>query len=57
MNNIFREQKPLYPSIKYKNSLDFPSHLHDDIELIYIIKGNGFAYCEYFSEKMEVSID
>lgn len=53
MNNIFREQKPLYPSIKYKNSLDFPSHLHDDIELVYIIKGNGFAYCDAQQYKLK----
>lgn len=46
MNTFFRENKPLAPSLKYKSSLDFPSHLHEDIELIYIIKGSGFAYCE-----------
>ncbi len=50
MQDFFRETKTkLY--FEYTNSLNFPPHIHDDIELIYVRRGEGTAFCdgkEYF---------
>lgn len=45
MDTIFRESKRHY-SIKQKRELNFSAHIHDDIELIYIFRGGGTAYCD-----------
>lgn len=46
MNKFFREIKPNPFTITPKPILDFPPHLHEDVELIYVIKGSGIANCE-----------
>ncbi len=51
MNRIFRELKQHY-SVKQKNSLDFPAHVHGDLELIYIFRGSGTAYCDAVSYEL-----
>lgn len=45
MHAIFREIKPKIIFKKRKN-LDFPAHVHDDIELVYTKHGQGTAYCD-----------
>lgn len=45
MEQIFRETKTRILFQK-SNMLNFPAHIHDDIELIYMIKGSGTAYCD-----------
>lgn len=44
MQEIFREIKT---SIEFSRrlSLNFSAHIHEDIELVYVRKGGGFAYC------------
>ncbi|MBQ8868326.1 MAG: AraC family transcriptional regulator [Oscillospiraceae bacterium] len=45
MQDFFRETKTkLY--FEYTDSLNFPPHIHDDIELIYIRRGSGYAFCD-----------
>lgn len=45
MEKIFREIKSqIY--FNQKNNINFPAHIHDDIELVYIKKGNGIAWCD-----------
>jgi len=44
MRNIFRETKTDIDFI-CSNWLDFPVHIHDDIELIYTRKGSVTAFC------------
>lgn len=46
MNKYFREIKPNSFTITIKPILNFPSHLHEDVELIYCISGGGIASCE-----------
>ncbi len=45
MSDIFREikQDVIFFSTK---SLDFPAHIHEDIELVFTAQGGGMAYCE-----------
>ncbi len=45
MQKIFREIKK-QPSVAKIKSLNFPAHIHDDIELVFVIKGGGTAYCD-----------
>lgn len=52
MENIFRETKKgfnFFPSVLP----DFPAHIHDDIELIFVFEGSGTAFCD--GEKYELS--
>ena len=52
MEQIFREVKTKI-SLYQTNNPDFPSHIHDDIELCYIKKGSGTVRCD--GKKYEVS--
>ena len=45
MQHIFRETKSKI-TLKYSRKLDFPPHIHDDVELIYVKRGGGIAYCD-----------
>ena len=45
MPQIFRETKSQV-TLKYRPTLDFPPHVHDDIELVYVKHGCGNAYCD-----------
>lgn len=45
MENIFREIK-IKSIFTHRHNLNFPAHVHDDIELVYIKKGSGTAYCD-----------
>lgn len=52
MENVFRETKKdfnFFPSVLP----DFPAHIHDDIELIFVFEGSGTAFCD--GEKYELS--
>lgn len=47
MQGVFREIRSLRTEhFRLQKHLDFPAHLHDDIELVYIRKGGGTAYCD-----------
>ena len=45
MEKVFRQIKKeiIFGSRK---TLDFPAHMHDDIELVYVKNGGGVAYCD-----------
>jgi len=45
MENIFRElrNKPVF---RKKDCPDFPNHIHEDLELLYVKKGSGTAFCD-----------
>lgn len=45
MQKIFREIKQQI-IIENRCSLDFPAHIHEDIELVYVKKGVGVACCD-----------
>lgn len=45
MEKIFRETKTKITFIQSK-SPDFPAHIHDDIELLFVKSGNGTAWCD-----------
>ncbi len=45
MEHIFREIKSQF-YFRQRNSIDFPAHIHDDIELVFVEKGNGTAWCD-----------
>lgn len=45
MQQIFRETKSRIDFRKVSVP-DFPAHIHDDIELIYVKSGSGTAYCD-----------
>ena len=45
MDGFFREaRKKLYFS--RDDNINFATHIHDDIEIIYVIRGGGTAYCD-----------
>ena len=44
MQSVFRENKQKIHFYNH-NSIDFPSHIHESIELVYVIKGCGNAFC------------
>lgn len=45
MEKIFREVKEkIYFDIR--EDLDFPAHIHEDIELVFVKEGSGTAYCD-----------
>ena len=45
MDKFFREvRKKLYFS--RDDDINFATHIHDDIEIIYVIRGGGTAYCD-----------
>lgn len=46
MEKIFREIKKRYLQFENKVNLDFSPHIHEDIELIYVKKGGGTAFCD-----------
>lgn len=45
MQQIFRETKSQI-HLRKRHSLNFPAHIHDDIELVYVKSGSGTAYCD-----------
>ncbi len=45
MQKIFREIKK-HPVFRNRSGLDFPPHIHDDIELVFVKKGSVAAYCD-----------
>ncbi len=45
MQKIFREVKKGL-SLKTRNALNFPAHIHEDIELVFVKKGRGVACCD-----------
>lgn len=45
MQKIFRETKPQITFLNRKTA-DFPAHIHDDIELVYVKRGSGIACCD-----------
>lgn len=45
MHNVFREVKQQL-HFKCHQHVDFPAHVHDDIELVYVRRGSGSAYCD-----------
>ena len=45
MQQIFRETKSRI-SFRSGPGLNFPAHIHDDIELVYVKHGTGSAYCD-----------
>lgn len=45
MNGTFREVNTrLY--LSKDSNVNFPAHIHDDVELVYVIEGNGTAFCD-----------
>lgn len=45
MNTFFREVKTRLRLTQSLN-INFSAHVHDDIELIYVLRGGGTAYCD-----------
>ncbi len=45
MNTIFREIKKEVVFYATKQ-LDYPAHIHEDIELVYVRNGGGIAFCD-----------
>ncbi len=45
MHEVFREIKENV-ILEKRERLDFPAHIHEDIELVYIKKGGGTAFCD-----------
>lgn len=45
MQQIFRETKSNI-NFEKRTVLNFPAHIHDDIELVYLKKGRGIAFCD-----------
>ena len=45
MSTVFREVKQKL-QFKCTQSADFPAHVHDDIELVYVRRGSSAAYCD-----------
>lgn len=45
MEQIFREIKSQF-YFRQRSSIDFPAHVHDDIELVFVKKGDGTAWCD-----------
>ncbi len=45
MQKIFREIKNEL-TLEHKVNIDFPAHVHDDIELVFVKNGGGTAFCD-----------
>lgn len=45
MERFFRETKQEITFFSTKN-LDFPAHIHEDVEMVFTRKGNGLVYCD-----------
>lgn len=45
MGNIFREIKQEI-TFYSTHRLDYPAHIHEDIELVFVLRGGGTAYCD-----------
>lgn len=45
MNTIFREVKTRL-RLTVNPNINFPAHIHDDLELVYVLRGGGYAYCD-----------
>ena len=45
MEQIFREIKSQF-YFRQRNSIDFPAHIHDDIEVVFVQNGTGTAWCD-----------
>lgn len=44
MREVFRQIKTTI-EFKWRTSLNFLAHIHEDIELVYVKEGSGYAYC------------
>ena len=45
MDNFFREVwTKLY--LRKDDNVNFPAHIHDEVELVYVIRGGGKAFCD-----------
>ena len=45
MDNFFREVwTKLY--LRKDDNVNFPTHIHDEVELVYVIRGGGTAFCD-----------
>lgn len=44
MKPFYEQQKPV--RINHQSQLDFPLHLHNAVEIIYVLKGSSVACCE-----------
>lgn len=56
MSEYFREARCTV-GVDLKNTLDFLPHLHEVIEICYVVSGEGYAYCDgrkYFLKKGNV---
>ncbi len=42
---VFREIKT-QNDFRYRKHLDYPAHIHEDIEIVYVAEGEGAAFCE-----------
>lgn len=45
MKNIFRQSSSNFQFFEGGNP-NFPSHVHEDFEILYMEKGSGYAYCD-----------
>lgn len=45
MNSAFREINT-QPYFAIDSNINFPVHIHDDMELVYVIEGSGTAFCD-----------
>ncbi len=45
MEKIFREIKRTL-GFEQRDFLDFPAHIHEEIELVFVKRGGGIAYCD-----------
>ena len=45
MEHVFRQVMAKI-EFQYKSSIDYPAHLHEDIELVYVRKGRCTAFCD-----------
>ena len=47
MKKVFRETREIKNSLHFKSSerIDFPAHIHEEIELVFVKKGESSAFC------------
>ena len=52
MDKVFRQIKNGI-SFGWGTTLDFPAHIHEDMELVFVKKGGGVAYCDGTKYELE----
>jgi len=52
MINVFRENKKDFEILPHGNP-NFPPHIHEDIEIIFIRQGEGYGFCDDVSYKLK----